>query len=88
MQQRDRDILEHIIRYCDRIAGYLDKIENSKARFLEDQMCQDACCMCIAQIGLTCLGGRSRIRVTFMCIIMAVLIWNMYGIPWTRISRY
>ena len=51
MQQRDRDILEHIIRYCDRIAGYLDKIENSKARFLEDQMCQDACCMCIAQIG-------------------------------------
>ena len=36
MQQRDRDILEHIIRYCDRIAGYLDKIENSKARFLED----------------------------------------------------
>ena len=51
MQQRDRDILEHIIRYCDRIAGYPDKIENSKARFLEDQMCQDACCMCIAQIG-------------------------------------
>ncbi len=51
MQQRDRDILEHIIRYCDRIAGYLDKTENSKARFLEDQMCQDACCMCIAQIG-------------------------------------
>jgi len=51
MLQRDRDILEHLVQYCDRIAGYLDKLENSKSRFLEDQMCQDACCMCIAQIG-------------------------------------
>ena len=51
MQQRDRDILEHIIGYCDRIAGYLDRHENSKSGFLEDLMCQDACCMCIAQIG-------------------------------------
>ena len=22
MQQRDRDVLEHMIRYCDRIAGF------------------------------------------------------------------
>ena len=51
MQQRDRDTLEHIVRYCNRIAGYLNILENNKARFLEDQMCQDACCMCIAQIG-------------------------------------
>ena len=28
MQQRDRDVLEHMIRYCDRIAGYLNKLEN------------------------------------------------------------
>ena len=41
MQQRDRDVLEHMIRYCDRIAGYLDNLENSKPRFMEEQMCQD-----------------------------------------------
>ena len=29
MQQRDRDVLEHMIRYCDRIAGYLNKLENN-----------------------------------------------------------
>ena len=51
MVQRDRDIVEHIIRYCDRIENYLNKLHNSKECFLEDQMCQDACCMCIAQIG-------------------------------------
>ena len=51
MLQRDRDIVEHIIRYCDRVEGYLAKLDNSRDRFYEDQMCQDACCMCIAQIG-------------------------------------
>ena len=51
MLQRDRDILEHIIRYCDRIAGYMDELEKKKDRFFDNQMCQDACCMCIAQIG-------------------------------------
>ena len=51
MQQRDRDVVEHIIRYCERIAGYMDKLGNSREMFLQDQMCQDAYCMCIAQIG-------------------------------------
>ena len=51
MQPRDRAVLENIIRYCDRIAGYLETLKNSRERFMEDQMCQDACCMCIAQIG-------------------------------------
>ena len=51
MRQRDRDILEHIVRDCDRITGYIEKLGNSQERFTEDQMCQDACCMCIAQIG-------------------------------------
>ena len=51
MQQRDRETIGLIVRYCDRIAGYLSKLGNDKNQFLENQMCQDACCMCIAQIG-------------------------------------
>ena len=51
MLQRDRDILEHMVRYCDRVAGYLSKLDSDRGRFEEDLMCQDACCMCIAQIG-------------------------------------
>ena len=51
MLQRDRDIVEHIIRYCDRTENYLNELGCSKENFLGNQMCQDACCMCIAQIG-------------------------------------
>lgn len=36
MQRRDQDILEHIISYCDRIAGYIDKLGNNKEAFLGD----------------------------------------------------
>ena len=32
MQQRDREILEHMIRYCDRVASYLEKLGNSRER--------------------------------------------------------
>lgn len=51
MKQRDREIINHIILYCERVESYLNKLGTSKDAFLADQMCQDACCMCIAQIG-------------------------------------
>ena len=51
MKQRDRDMLDHIIRYCDRISGYINGLSDGWNSFESDQMCQDACCMCIAQIG-------------------------------------
>ena len=34
MLQRDRDILEHMLRYCDRVTEYLGKIDNSKVQFI------------------------------------------------------
>ena len=51
MLQRDHDIMIHIIRYCERVKSYLDKLDENKDKFMDDLMCQDACCMCIAQIG-------------------------------------
>ena len=51
MKQRDEDLLQRIIQYCDRVADYLQRICSDKDYFLADPMIQDACCMCIVQIG-------------------------------------
>lgn len=37
--------------YCDRIADNLARYQNSYQAFLTDLLFQDACCMCIVQIG-------------------------------------
>ena len=44
-------ILEKITAYCGRIGENLDRYENSYAAFRTDNLLQDACCMCIIQIG-------------------------------------
>ena len=50
MKPRDRELLRRILRYCQRISGYLQRIDTSKEAFSSDPMIQDACCMCIIQI--------------------------------------
>ena len=51
MKPRDRELLRRIIRYCQRLSDYLQRIDLRKESFLSDPMIQDACCMCIVQIG-------------------------------------
>ena len=51
MESRDRQILEKIIMYCDRLEENKERISGNKEIFLVDHMVQDACCMCIVQIG-------------------------------------
>lgn len=51
MEQRDRIILQKIIAYCDRIAENLSRYDHSCEAFKKDHMFQDACCMCVVQIG-------------------------------------
>lgn len=54
--QRDRVIIEQILRYCEHInTAHLD-FDSSKARFLESTTYQNAVSMCILQIGE--LAGR------------------------------
>lgn len=40
-----------MIHYCQRIAEYLTRYDNSYTAFESDAMFQDACCMCVVQIG-------------------------------------
>ncbi|MBR6812741.1 MAG: DUF86 domain-containing protein, partial [Oscillospiraceae bacterium] len=51
MEHRDRLLLEKIISYCERIADNLLRYEYSFEIFAQDHMFQDACCMCVVQIG-------------------------------------
>lgn len=50
MEQRDRVIIQKIVGYCNRIMMYLSG-DCDYETFCENLMLQDACCMCIVQIG-------------------------------------
>ena len=51
MTLRDIAVLEDIVSYCERIQQYLSRSGNSQDSFERDTMVQDACCMCVVQIG-------------------------------------
>ena len=48
---RDKIVLQKIILYCTRIEDYLDRNRRDFTLFEQDGMFQDACCMCVVQIG-------------------------------------
>lgn len=48
---RDRDILEHILRYCNQVETAHQDFGHSKNRFVESTTYQNAVSMCILQIG-------------------------------------
>lgn len=48
---RDRDILGHILRYCEQIETAHQDFGRSKDRFAQSSTYQNAVCMCILQIG-------------------------------------
>ena len=51
MDNRDEQILNKIILYCQRIESNLQRFDDDKEKFFSDYLFQDACCMCIVQIG-------------------------------------
>jgi len=48
---RDRDIIEHILRYCNQVETAHQDFGHSKDRFVESSTYQNAISMCILQIG-------------------------------------
>ena len=48
---RDRDIIEHILRYCNQVETAHADFGHSKDRFVESSTYQNAVSMCILQIG-------------------------------------
>ena len=48
---RDHLILQKIVLYCQRIADNLSRYNHDFSAFEQDYLFQDACCMCVVQIG-------------------------------------
>ena len=48
---RDAVILQKIIMYCQRISDNLERYHHDFSSFESDHLFQDACCMCVVQIG-------------------------------------
>lgn len=51
IEARDERILKKIVAYCERIENNLERYHSDYDAFLSDTMFQDACCMCVIQIG-------------------------------------
>lgn len=51
IEARDRILLIEIVGYCQRITEYLERCGYDLAQFQSDYLFQDACCMCVVQIG-------------------------------------
>lgn len=51
IETRDRKLLEKIIVYCNRIDDNLSRFHADYNTFVNDVLLQDACCMCVIQIG-------------------------------------
>ena len=51
IEMRDRLILQKIVLYCQRIADNLERYHHDFSAFEQDYLFQDACCMCVVQIG-------------------------------------
>ena len=51
IETRDVVILQKIVMYCLRIAENLDRFHHDFSAFENDHLFQDACCMCVVQIG-------------------------------------
>ncbi|MBR1761573.1 MAG: DUF86 domain-containing protein [Schwartzia sp.] len=51
MNIRDKQILEHMVRYCKEILGALNRFGNSKESFMDDYIFYNACSMSLFQLG-------------------------------------
>ena len=61
IETRDVVILQKIVMYCLRITENLDRFHHDFFAFENDHLFQDACCMCVVQIGeLVALPGQGK----------------------------
>ncbi len=53
MSLSSKPYIEKIIEFCDRMLSYLEEYDYDYDKFKSSHMLQDACCLCIIQIGET-----------------------------------
>lgn len=54
MKNKDMIILKKILEYCNQVSEACDMFENDYEKFVGISVFQNACCMCILQVGELC----------------------------------
>ena len=73
--QRDKDCIQHMLKYCLDLEDILHRTDGSRERFMEDRMYQHAATMCILQLGELAKRLTADFRETHT------------DIPWSLIAR-
>lgn len=63
MKSKDSVILKKILGYCDQIKEACDMFDNDYKNFESSSVFQNACCMCILQIGELCKLVSEELKV-------------------------
>lgn len=63
MKNRDIIILKKILDYCIQLEEACDMFENDYNTFVRSSVFQNACCMCILQIGELCKLVSDELRI-------------------------
>ena len=63
MKSKDVTILRKILEYCNQLKEACDMFANEYNKFVESSVFQNACCMCILQIGELCKIISEEMRV-------------------------
>lgn len=62
MKNKDIVILRKILNYCTQLEEACDMFDNSYETFVTNSVFQNACCMCILQIGELCKAVSEKLR--------------------------
>lgn len=63
MKNKDIIILKKILDYCSQLDEACDMFDNDYNNFLSKSVFQNACCMCILQIGELCKVISEELRI-------------------------
>ena len=63
MKNKDIIILKKILDYCSQLDEACDMFDNDYNNFLSNSVFQNACCMCILQIGELCKVISEELRM-------------------------
>ena len=63
MKNRNKVILKKILDYCNQIREACDMFENDYNKFKSSSVFQNACCMCILQIGELCKMLSEELKI-------------------------
>lgn len=63
MKNKDVIILRKILDYCGQLDEACDMFDNDYDNFVDNSVFQNACCMCILQIGELCKAISEELRM-------------------------